>query len=132
MKQGTSIDGDDNNSGTGTAVGSNMNASPADSNSSPDHMSLKTPLGSTGVGVDGGGSAAEATAAVTAAGAAELAGPWGKGSPEDVEFAMAMEASLKRMDEGDVDAMQIDDDEVPQEPEAGQGVRFCIVISVKV
>ena len=87
---------------------------------------MKTPPGSTGV-VDGSGSAVEATSAVTATGAAELAGPWGRGSPEDVEFAMAMEASLKGVDEGDGDAMQVDDDKVPEEPDAGQGVRFCIV-----
>lgn len=114
MKQGASVDGD-KDSGTKTAAGST---------SSPDHVSMKTPLGSTGVCVDGGGSTAEASSAVTAAGAAELAGPWGRGSPEDVEFAMAMEASLKGVDEGDGDAMQVDDDVVPEEPEAGQGVRF--------
>lgn len=117
MKQGTTVDRD-NNSGTRTATGSN---------SSPDHVSLKTPLDSTGVGVDGGGSAAEATSAVMATGATELAGPWGRGSPEDVEFAMAMEASLKGVDEGDIDVMQVDDDEVPEEPEAGEGVRFFTV-----
>lgn len=133
--QGSSVDGDDINSRASlasTAINSNPNTSPRagrDSlnspnastppNTSPERTSPPHATRGEGRGRSGAAPAvaAAASAVAAAAGAAE-SGPWGRGSQEDaLRSAMEAEASTTE-DMGQ-------EEEVPQEPDAGEGVRTC-------
>lgn len=121
-KQGSSLDGDDVNSRashTSTAVASNQNTSPHAGLQSPNATTPSTtspertsPPHTTRGGGGGGGAAAAAAATPTVA---EL-GPWGRGSQED-EARLTMEAKASTTE--DMEA----EEEVPKEPDAGEGVR---------
>ena len=75
------------------------------------------------------GSAAVAVATLMAAGGGGIPGPSGRSTEDDLQLAMALGASLKETDGADGEPMEVEGEEVPLEPEAGEGVRFAVYVS---